>query len=95
MPFLVLVQMTTLEFDPSKLELEGELDRAGAADLVERAEAAIGATGAQTACKRLRRVAEEGVRQVVIGIAEIWMVKDVEELGSKTKPTPFSPGIES
>ena len=31
---------------PLKLELEGELDGAGAADLVERVEAAIGAAGA-------------------------------------------------
>ena len=34
----------------SELKLEGELDRAGATDLVEGVEAAIGAAGAQTVC---------------------------------------------
>ena len=33
----------------SELELEGELDRAGAADLVEGVEAAVGAAGAEAA----------------------------------------------
>jgi hypothetical protein len=69
-----------------KLELEGELDGAGAADLVEGVEAAIGAAGAQAACQRLRRVAEQGAGQAVVGIAEVGVVEDVEELGLKTKP---------
>ena len=73
----------------SKLELEGKLDGAGTADLVEGVEATIGAAGAQAAGQRLRRLAEEGAGQVVVGIAEIWMVEDVEELGSKTKPHLF------
>ena len=42
----------------SELELEGELDGAGAADLVEGVETAIGAPGAKAAGQRLRRVAE-------------------------------------
>ena len=29
--------------------------------------------------------AKEGAGQGVVGIAEIWMVEDVEELGSETK----------
>jgi len=41
-----------------ELELEGELDGAGAADLVEGVEAAIGAAGAEAAGQRLRRVDE-------------------------------------
>jgi hypothetical protein len=45
----------------SELELEGELDGTGAADLVERVEAAIRAAGAQAAGQRLRRVAEQRV----------------------------------
>src|SRR6266567_924195 len=73
----------------SKLKLKCQLDRAWAANLVERVETAVCAAGSQTVRKRLRRMAEEGVRQVVIGIAEIWVVKDVEELGSKTKPHLF------
>jgi len=43
-----------------ELKLEGELDGAGAADLVEGVEAAIGAAGAQAAGQRLRRVAKQG-----------------------------------
>jgi len=69
----------------SELEFEGELDRAGAANLVERVEAAIGAAGAEAACQRLCRVAEQRTGQHVAGIAEVRVVKDVEELGSETK----------
>ena len=54
----------------SELELEGELDGAGAADLIERVEAAVGASGAQAARQGLRRLAERGTGQVVIGIRE-------------------------
>ena len=69
-----------------ELELESELDRTRAANLIQRVETAIGATGAQTARQRLRRVAEPGVGQVVVGIAEVWVVKDIEKLGSEAKP---------
>ena len=37
-----------------ELQLERELDRARAADLVEGIEAAVGASGAEAACQRLR-----------------------------------------
>jgi len=70
----------------SELELEGELDGAGAADLVEGVEATIWAAGAEAARQRLRRVAEEGAGQIVIGIAEVGMVKDVEKFRAETKP---------
>jgi hypothetical protein len=69
-----------------ELELEGELNRARSTNLVKRIEAAIGATGAEAACQRLRRVTKQGACQVVVGIAEVWVVEDVGELGSKTKP---------
>ena len=68
-----------------ELELEGELDGAGAADLVEGVEAAIGAAGAQAAGQCLRRMAEERIGQVIVGRAEVGVVEDVEELGSETK----------
>ena len=42
----------------SELQLESELDRARSADLVERVEAAICATGSQAACQRCRRLTE-------------------------------------
>jgi hypothetical protein len=44
-----------------ELELEGELDGAGTADLVEGVEAAIGAAGTEAARQSLRRVAEERI----------------------------------
>lgn len=44
----------------SELELESELDRARAADLVEGVETAIRATRPQAARQRLCRVAEQG-----------------------------------
>jgi hypothetical protein len=34
----------------------------------------------------LRRAAEQGAVQGVVGVAEVRVVEDVEELGSKTKP---------
>jgi len=42
----------------SELKLERQLDRARAANLVERAETAIGAARTEAACQRLGRVAE-------------------------------------
>src|SRR6267378_2298315 len=69
-----------------ELELEGELDRAGAANLVERVETAKGAAGAQAARQRLGRVAEQRAGQIVVGVAEVWVVEEVEELGAETKP---------
>jgi hypothetical protein len=51
----------------SELELEGELDRAGTADLAERIEAAIGAARAEAAGQRLRRMAKQGAGEGVVG----------------------------
>ncbi len=45
-----------------ELELEGELDGAGAADLVEGVEAAGVTAGAQAACESLRRLTEKWIR---------------------------------
>ena len=44
--------------DWSELKPKSELDRAGAADLVERTETAIRAAGAETARQRLRGAAK-------------------------------------
>ena len=68
------------------MELEGELDGARAADLVEGVEVTIWAAGAQAARQRLRRAAEQWAVQGIVGVAEVRVVEDVEELGSKTKP---------
>ena len=68
-----------------ELELEGELDGAGAADLVKGVEAAIRPAGAQAVRQRLCRVAEEGIRKRADGTAEVRVVEDVEELGPETQ----------
>ena len=67
----------------SKLELEGELDRARAADLIQRIEATIGATRAQAARQCLRGLTEERITQVVVGRAEVRMVENIEKLRPK------------
>jgi hypothetical protein len=73
----------------SELELEGELDRAGAADLVEGVEAAVGAAGTQAVARGLRRAAEQGAGQVVVGIAEVGVIQDVGAIVSRFKREPF------
>ena len=73
----------------SKLKLKGELHRPRSANLVERIETATRATGPQTAAERLRRVTEQRAGQVVIGTAEVWVVKDIEKLRSESKPDVF------
>ena len=69
----------------SELQLQGQLDRARTADLVERVETAIRPARSQAAGQSLRRLAEECVGQVVVGRAEVRVVEDVEELASATK----------
>jgi hypothetical protein len=58
-----------LRWDGSELELEGELDRAWAADLIERIQTAIRATGAQAARQHLGGVSEKRIGQTVDGRA--------------------------
>lgn len=73
-----------------ELELEGELDGARAADLVEGVETAIGAAGAEAACERLGRLAKERAGQAVVGVPEVGVIEDVEELGTETKTELFT-----
>src|SRR5690242_19809017 len=70
----------------SELKLERQLDRARSADLVERVETAILATGPEAARQGLRRAAEQRAGQVAVGISEVRVVQDVEEFSPKTKP---------
>lgn len=53
-----LIQNSTTLVD-SELQLQGELNRARAANLVERVEASVGTAGAQAARQSLRRFAEQ------------------------------------
>jgi hypothetical protein len=75
------------------LELEGELDGAGTADLVEGVEATIGAPGTETAGQRLRRA--EQLFRVLLGLPKFGWLKMLKNSARKRSPTPFSPGIES
>jgi hypothetical protein len=79
----------------SELEFEGELDGAGAADLVKGVEAAICAAGAQAARQRLRRATERGLFRVLLGLPKFGWLKMLKNSARKRRPTPFSPGIES
>jgi hypothetical protein len=69
----------------SELKLERQLYRSWAADLIERIEISIGATGAQAARQCLRRLAKQWAAQDVVGASEVWVVENVEELGSEKK----------
>ena len=70
---------------PLELKLQGQLDRARTANLVERIEAAVGSAGAEAAGQGLGRVAEESVSDVVVGRAEVWVVEDIEELAARMR----------
>ena len=69
----------------SELKLKCQLDRAGAADLVQRIEAAALTAASQGVCQHLRGLTELGRTQEIDGIPEVGMVKDVEEISSCLK----------
>ena len=69
----------------SELKRQRQLDRARAADLVERVEAAVGPARAEAASQCLRRVTKLRTRQVAYGRAEVRVVEDVEELSAEAK----------
>src|SRR5262249_24646771 len=64
----------------SERELQGELDGARAAYLIQRIETAVSAARTEAARQGLRRMAEERTWQDVIGRPEIGMIENVEEL---------------
>ena len=72
-------------FYNSELQLERELDRARAADLVQRVQAPVGAAGPQTVPQCLRRVAELGTREISDLGTEVRVVEDIEELSPEAK----------
>src|SRR5215469_4948363 len=75
--------------DRSELELEGELDRARTADLVERIEAAALAAAAQRVVEHLGRPPELRRAEVVDRDAEVRVIEDVEEISSRLKRKSF------
>src|SRR5215471_16158536 len=75
--------------DCSELELEGELDRARAADLIQRIEAAALASASKRVIQHHRGFPELRRAQVVDRASEIGMVEDVEEIASRLKRHSF------
>ena len=73
----------------SKLELEGELDRARATNLVKRAEAAALSATTQRASQHLRGLAELWRAEEVDRAAEIGVIEDVEEVGARLESKPL------
>ena len=76
-------------FPISELKLECELDRARAADLVQRIEAAALATAAEVVVQHLRGLTELRRGQVVDRAAEVRLIEDVEEIASELKRKSF------
>ncbi len=76
----------------SELKPERQLDRARAAALVERIEAAALAAAAQCAVQRLRRLPEQRRGEVVYRAAEVGVVEDVEEVGARLQPEALGEG---
>ena len=72
-----------------ELELEGELDGAGAADLVEGAEAATLPATAERAGQHLGGLAELRRAEEVDRAAEIGVIEDVEEIDARLKSKPL------
>jgi hypothetical protein len=72
-----------------ELQLERELDRARASDLVEGVEAAELATGTEVVVEHLRRLAELRKAQIIDRAAEVRVVQDVEEVASELQRKSF------
>jgi hypothetical protein len=72
-------------WDCSELELEGELDRARSADLVQRIEAAALAAAAQGIVEHHRGLPELRRTELVDRAAEVRVIQDVEEIPSRLK----------
>lgn len=72
-----------------KLKLERQLDRAGAADLVQRREAAVLSPAAEEVVQRLCGFAELWRSQIVIRGAEVRMIENIEEIAPDLKREMF------
>jgi len=78
--FLPVFGQASGKLNGSKLKFEGELDRARAADLIQRIEAAaLAARASYSASGWNSRIAE---RSVVDGRAELRVIEDVEKIGA-------------
>ncbi len=75
-----------------ELKLEGELDGAGAADLVKGLTPRFAPPEPRLLASVCVERPNRGLFRVLLGIAEVRVGEDVEELGSKTKPHAVLPG---
>jgi len=84
------VHATPVAFRPSEHQLQGQLRRARAADLIQRIEAAILAATSERGSRQLRRLPAQRGTHVVDWAAEIGVVEDVEKIRAclKGKPLP-------
>src|SRR5579862_383544 len=73
----------------SELHLERQLDRAGAADLVQRRESAVLSPAAEEVVQRLCRFAELWRGQIVDRGAKVRMIQNIEEIASDLKREMF------
>jgi len=71
----------------SRLQLQRQLDRARAADLIERVEAALRAAGTQEARQRLRRAANSGLVVMFVGLPKLRWLKILKNSAWKRSPT--------
>ena len=69
----------------SELKSERQLDGSRAANLRERIDTTVYASGSQTGGQVLRRVPKQWAAQIVDGTAKVRVVEDVEELASEAK----------
>ena len=74
----------------SELQLQRHLDRAGAADLVKRAEAAALPPAAQRAGQHLRRLAELRRTEEVDRASQIGAVEDIKKINARLKTQPLA-----
>ncbi len=70
---------------PLELHFRRELDRARAADLVQRIQAAVLTATSEVVVQHLRRLSELGRAQIVDRATEVRVVKKVEEIASELK----------
>src|SRR5215472_2938995 len=78
-----------LRWGCSELELEGELDRARSANLVQRIEAAALATASEIVVEHHRSLPELRRAEVIDGASEVRVIQNVEEISSRLERESF------
>ena len=87
--FTLIIRLHGTMLPRFRTQLERELDRARAADLVERVEAAALAAAAEVVVQHLRSLPEFRRVQAVDWAAEVRVIQAVEEIASELQRNPF------